>query len=420
MNLKTTSTDLKIISRSNSSSNNSSGSKIKTNNSKEGTGDQKNQSAGTSTITVLKEDLNAIREASVYSSYRFCIMRTQIVASLEGHLSAGTFDAVLSRLRSSEEPTSPPPYQYSPFPSISTESLDLMPERNLEIVSRCDTISSGNLMREQEKTMGVGAIKTQDGRKKNKNEKFDKPMNYFLNSTVGTFLWQGGTAQRLIQQIQSESTQDFELQSVIDMLEEGALLNEIAAQKMSQKFMTTPTDSSAGSSNEDSCHENDSGDSNENNDIDNEDDDDMYDDREDEDGESVAYYSNNDNDVNYNDNNDEVFLSSTSLSAIQDKNKYDVYDNNRKLTKNAVRRNSKIISNTLSTAEGGGARSSSSKNLLITDVDKKLRDYEARSINQSSFDLGPAVVQNEIAGFLRINSVFYAKKKIMVKNIYCI
>ena len=427
--LKSNSTDQKVTNSS-SSSNNSSGSKIKTTNSKEGTGEQKNESdnyqlAGTSTVNVTKEDLNAIKEASVYSSFRYCIMRTQIVASLEGHLSAGTFDAVLSRLRLSEEPPSPPPYQYSPFPSISTESLDLIPERDLNVVNRCNSISSGNLMKDQAKIKGVGAVKTQDGRKKNRNDKIDKPMNYFLNSTVGTFLWQGGTAQRLIQQIHSESTQDFELQSVLDMLEEGALLNEIAAQKISQKFMTTPTDSSAGCSHEDSSHDDDDDDDNDNdNDIDDGNDDnydddekdDIYEDREDEDGESVAYYSNNDNDGIYIDNKDVVFLSSTSLSAIQNENKYDGYDDSRKLTKNAVRRNSKIMSTILSTREVNDAKSSSSRNIIISDVEKKLRDYEMRSINHSSCALGPAVVQNEIAGFLRINSVFYAKKKIMVKK----
>lgn len=156
-------------------------------------------------------------EALSYSLFRSFIMRTQMVASLVGQLSPNDFAPILLRLRAAAEPKK-----------------------------------------------GTKRVTGQSTRGSHTSPK--SMVNCFLNSTISGFLWHGGTVLGLMDRIGRDDTVDIdgnssgskdgnkvvksEYSSVIDMLEEGQLLNEIAAQKQSGAFATTPTDSddSVGSS----------------------------------------------------------------------------------------------------------------------------------------------------------------------------
>ena len=128
-------------------------------------------------------------EASSYSVFRSCVMNTQMVAYLECQLSLEPFEPILSTLRSE----------------------------------------------------GAGSLKPSKAMKSMPV----KLVNCFINSTIGGFLWHGGTVIGLMEKLKNQGDWEskVELSSVLEMLEEGALLNEIAAQKQSRAFLTTPTDS---------------------------------------------------------------------------------------------------------------------------------------------------------------------------------
>lgn len=155
-----------------------------------------------------------ILEAQSYSLFRSCIMRTQMVASLIGQLSPNDFAPILSRLRAASE-------------------IKKGIKRNI--------VQGSKELHTSSKSM----------------------VNCFLNSTISGFLWHGGTVLGLMDRISTEATvttgtgskyntkfAKSEYSAVIAMLEEGQLLNEIAAQKQSGDFSTTPTDTddSVGSS----------------------------------------------------------------------------------------------------------------------------------------------------------------------------
>ena len=437
LSLNTASIDQRIITTSTTTTT-SGGSSSSSSSSSSNTGEDKNnrgsdryrsngnitsnRQRNTSPSGVEKENYNATKESLDHSLFRSYIMRTQMVASIEGHLSAGTFHSTLSHLKASEEPPSPLPYQFFPFPSLSTESLtqvleesDLIPEMNLHASHHSHTKNGVNFQKEKEKEKIVSTAyrKIQYGKRRNKNNKIDKPTNYFLNSTIGNILWQGSTALRLMQQIESESTEDFELQSVLDMLEEGELLNEIAAQKVSRTFMTTPTDSSVDCSSANSRHgeEDDEDEDEDENEIQDEDEDEDQDEEEDEeeDEDGVTIHSSDE---------DEFSSSSVRLSDNKERRGRNRKSMKKvKLTKKSLRRDSNSISMNLSTDDADGTSIPNKGQTMTIDVG------ENRSADQSLCDgnghLGPVPILNEIAGFLRINSVFYAKKKLTVRNTYC-
>ena len=128
-------------------------------------------------------------ESSSYSVFRSCVMNTQMVAYLECQLSLEPFEPILSALR----------------------------------------------------TEGPGSLKSS----KSMKSAPIKLVNCFIDSTIGGFLWYGGTVIGLMEKLRNQGDWESkaELSSVLEMLEEGALLNEIAAQKQSRAFLTTPTDS---------------------------------------------------------------------------------------------------------------------------------------------------------------------------------
>ena len=144
------------------------------------------------------EPLDAVR----FSLFRSYIMRTQMVASLRGQLTLDGFEPLLLHLRASDRQ------------SKATDSPPL-------------------------KTEGEGG--SEKGAKGGKGPA--KLVNCFINTAIGGLLWRGGSVLGLMERIGTEGEGRAEFKSVMDMLEEGELLNEIAAQKQSGAFLTTPTDS---------------------------------------------------------------------------------------------------------------------------------------------------------------------------------
>jgi DENN (AEX-3) domain len=145
-----------------------------------------------------REPLDAVR----FSLFRSYIMRTQMVASLRGQLTLDGFEPLLLHLRSSDK---------------HSRAIDSPPL----------------------KSEGDGG--SDRGTKGGKGP--EKLLNCFINTTIGGLLWRGGTVLGLMERVGTEGEGRSEYKCVIEMLEEGELLNEIAAQKQSGAFLSTPTDS---------------------------------------------------------------------------------------------------------------------------------------------------------------------------------
>jgi hypothetical protein len=145
-----------------------------------------------------REPLDAVR----FSLFRSYIMRTQMVASLRGQLTLDGFKPLLLHLKASDRH------------------------------SRAD--DSPHLKSEGE----GGSEKGPKGRIEPA-----RLVNCFINTAIGGLLWRGGTVLGLMERIGTEGEGRSEYKGVMEMLEEGELLNEIAAQKQSGAFLTTPTDS---------------------------------------------------------------------------------------------------------------------------------------------------------------------------------
>ena len=182
-------------------------------------------------------------DAYSLSLFRSCIMSTQMVAFMEAQLATESFDPILTYLRSCDKPLSPMLPSYLPFPVVAT---DYSP---LEMFY--PSVYAGE--------SGVSPVKhgkklfhnSGRGRRGRRSEIFNS-VNFFFNSSIGGFLWQGGTALGLMDRIHSEENENYDLSRAIEMLQEGELLNEIAEQKESGAFVTTPTDSSVEHSADDS------------------------------------------------------------------------------------------------------------------------------------------------------------------------
>lgn len=145
-----------------------------------------------------REPLDDVR----FSLFRSYIMRTQMVASLRGQLTLDGFESLLLHLRASDKQS-----RAMDFPSLKEEA------------------DGGS-----EKGAKGGGVPA-------------KTVNCFINTAIGGLLWRGGSVLGLIERIGAEGVGQSEFKSVMEMLEEGELLNEIAAQKQSRAFLTTPTDS---------------------------------------------------------------------------------------------------------------------------------------------------------------------------------
>ena len=153
-------------------------------------------------------------DAVRFSLFRSYVMRTQMVASLRGQLTLDCFEPLLSHLRASDRQGQGHSQGHGQGPKGS------------------DSLSANG-----------GGEGGQEKGTKGGQKAATKAVNCFINSAIGGLLSRGGTVLGLMERIGTEGEGWAEFKDVIEMLEEGELLNEIAAQRQSGAFLSTPTDS---------------------------------------------------------------------------------------------------------------------------------------------------------------------------------